>query len=217
MKFVIISFYLSHSQYENSLIDDFDLLIIGGYYNDNRTSVDSFLLAVMKPAAHDGDLSVFYSVCKIRNGLSRSQFAEICDKLAPFKHEMRKNQPNPCPDGIEWANADPDFWVDPKHSIVVQIKASELTKTRRYRTSHSFRFPRVIAIRWDKMWNETCSLNEFQKFCAVSFSFRSYCTFFFLSRSDSKILNFNFGLFFTVRFKNRKTHKTTCDLKRFER
>lgn len=151
------------------MISDFDLLIIGGFYNDNRTAIDSFLLAVFKKNSVDSDAGVFHSVCKIRNGLSRSNFAEILTKLDRFRHEI-KNRRHECPSEIEWANANPDFWFEPKNSIVLQIKASELTETTTYRTSHTFRFPRVMAIRWDKMWYDTCTLSEFQTFCAVCFS-----------------------------------------------
>lgn len=151
------------------MISDFDLLIVGGYYNDNRTAVDSFLLAVFKKTSPESDSGVFYSVCKIRNGLSRKQFTEILNELQPYRHEI-KNRGQQCPPEIEWANPQPDFWIEPKKSIIVQIKASELTETTRYRTSHSFRFPRVMEIRRDKMWYDTCTLNEFQTFCSVSLS-----------------------------------------------
>lgn len=163
------------------MISDFDLLIIGGYYNDNRTAVDSFLLSVFKKTPPEPDSGIFYSVCKIRNGLSRKQFAEILNELQPYRHEIR-NRGQPCPDGIKWANPQPDFWIEPKKSIILQIKASELTETTRYSTSHSFRFPRVMQIRRDKMWYDTCSLNEFQTFCSVSLSIIVlFETFFFCS------------------------------------
>lgn len=153
-------------QYENNLISDFDLLIIGGYYNDKQTALNSFLLGVLKKGVTEFDPDVFQAVCKIRNGFNRTQFREICNRLEPYKHRVNNRE---CPNGIEWANANPDFWFDPKHSIVLQIKASELVETTTYRTSHSFRFPRVMEIRWDKAWYDTCSLNEFQTFCSVSF------------------------------------------------
>lgn len=154
------------------MISDFDLLIIGGFYNDNRTAIDSFLLAVLKKGENVDDLDVFQAVCKIRNGLSRADFRKISQKLEPYQHKFgvtknRRNSVHASPDGIEWANANPDFWYDPQHSIVVQIKASELVETTKYRTSHSFRFPRVMEIRWDKIPNDTCTLNEFQTFCSV--------------------------------------------------
>lgn len=150
------------------MISDFDLLIVGGFYNDNRTKIDSFLLAVLKKGENaDGDAAadVFHAACKIRNGFSRAQFREIAERLQPYKHEISAtiNRPH----NIDWANANPDVWYDPEHSIVVQIKASELVETTTYRTSHYFRFPRVMAIRWDKPFDEVCTLNEFQTFCSV--------------------------------------------------
>ena len=193
-------------QYENNLISDFDLLIIGGYYNDKRTAVDSFLLAVlMKP--NNNDDGVFHAVCKIRNGLKRSQFAEILSDLQPYRHEIRNGWKESPPD-IEWANANPNFWFDPKHSIVLQIKASELTKTTTYRTSHSFRFPRVMKIRRDKMWSDVCTLNEFQTFCTVSLTLFSP---FFLINSVVEIL-MNASIYFTVRLNGGKINQTTRDI-----
>lgn len=148
------------------------MTIIGGYYNDNRTAIDSFLLAVLKKGEAEGDPGVFHAVCKIRNGLTRANFRTIAQKLEPYQHvfsatKNRNATVQKSPPGIEWANANPDFWYDPMHSIVVQIKASELVETTKYRTSHSFRFPRVIEIRWDKQPCDTCTLTEFQTFCSV--------------------------------------------------
>lgn len=150
------------------MISDFDLLIIGGYYNDNRTAIDSFLLGVLIKGATDSDPHVLHAVCKIRNGLKRSEFREIINRLQPYQHKVTNNHR---PNGIEWANASPHFWYEPTHSVVLQIKASELVKTTKYRTSHSFRFPRVVenGIRWDKAWFDTCSLKEFETFCSVRY------------------------------------------------
>lgn len=149
------------------MISDFDLVIIGGYYNDNRTAVDSFLAAVL-----DKDTGIFHAVCKIRNGLSRADFRKILTKLEAVKRDFavtkgRRNSVHASPAGIEWANANPDFWVDPEHSVVLKIKASEMVETTKYRTTHSFRFPRVMEIRWDKIPNDTCTLAEFNTFCSV--------------------------------------------------
>lgn len=155
------------------MISDFDLLIIGYYYNDTQTDVDSFLLGILKKDDLNDSANVFYSVCTIRNGLSRSEFKDILQKLQPFSKKVNKQRINgslvyESPAGIEWKHSNPDYWVEPTKSIVLQIKASELVETTTYRTSHSFRFPRVMSIRYDKSWKDICSLEEFQKFCTVS-------------------------------------------------
>lgn len=200
------------------MISDFDLVIIGGYYNDNRTAIDSFLLAVLKKGERDGDPDVFHAVCKIRNGLSRAQFREISEKLEQYQHifGISKNRGasahNNPPTCIEWANANPDFWYDPQHSVVVQIKASELVETTKYRTSHSFRFPRVMAIRWDKESCDTCTLNEFQTFCSVSIRFLRLNMFVF-----ERFFSNENSMFFCFQSNSKvekltKRHATTDDL-----
>lgn len=202
-------FFFSFLQYENGLISDFDLLIIGGYYDDTRTKIDSFLLAVLKKGVGDGDPDVFYAVCKIRNGLSRAHFHEIARKLEPYKHvfgvtKNRRGSVHSSPPGIEWANANPDFWYDPQHSVLVQIKASEMVPTTKYRTSHSFRFPRVMTIRWDKEPCDTCTLNEFQTFCSVSIQFDFNSN---VSMCDCFYIKIHFS--FSVEFEGRKADEAS--------
>lgn len=95
------------------------------------------------------------------------------DRLRPFwnpvsttKDGRRVISHNPkC---IEWNNAAPDVWIEPKDSIILQVKATEMVVSNTFRTSHSLRFPRVQSIRDDKMWNECCTLNEYNKLCEVS-------------------------------------------------
>jgi DNA ligase 4 len=75
------------------------------------------------------------------------------------------------PPSIEWnQNEVPDVWIEPKKSIVLQLKASELVKSDSFRTDNTLRFPRIVAIRSDKPWNECCTLEEFNKMCDVSFT-----------------------------------------------
>lgn len=147
-------------------------MIIGANYNEWRTSFVSFLLGVFKKDGNECDSGIFYAVCSVRNGFSRAQFREICQQLAPHwnKVDRAKNSRRLIygASSIEWNRAQPDVWIEPKHSIVLQVKGSELTETNSFRTSHTIRFARVIAIRKDKPWYDTCTLDEFQKFCSVS-------------------------------------------------
>lgn len=131
------------------------------------------MLGVFKKNDNDGDNGVFHAVCTVRNGFSRAQFREICNQLDPFWNKVDKPKKIRQLVGgascIKWNRAQPDVWIEPKHSIVLQIKGSELTETGTFQTSHTIRFARVIAIRRDKPWYDTCTLNEFQRFCSVSF------------------------------------------------
>lgn len=55
----------------------------------------------------------------------------------------------------------PHVWVPPQHSIVLEIRVSELAKTYEQFTDYTFRFPRISNVRRDKIWDESCTLKEF--------------------------------------------------------
>lgn len=149
------------------MINDFDLLIIGGRYHENRKEIITFLLGVRNANG------VFHAVTNVHHGLSDHQLKDILAKLEPFWKKVHSDKTgrstvNRHPDCIEWNNAAPDVWIEPQNSIILQIKATALVETTKFRTSHSFRFPRVMAIREDKLWSDCCSLSEFETFCSVS-------------------------------------------------
>lgn len=155
------------------MISDFDLLIVGGYYNSTRTAVNNFLLGVYNKNSNDDGNGVFYAVTSVINGLSDQQLKSIQAKLEPYWNKVQSSKIgrstiSVSPECIEWNNAVPDAWIEPKKSIILQIKGSELVETKTFRTSHSFRFPRVMAVREDKIWSDCCTLSEFEKFCSVS-------------------------------------------------
>lgn len=151
------------------MVADFDLLIIGGYYNEKRTTVHKFLLGAYKKD-NFGEIGKFYAVTSVVHGLSKQQLDQIKKKLEPYWQPVRKNNTNRASDYIEWNKATPDVWIEPKNSIILQIKAADLAVTNTYRTRYTFRFPRVMAIRDDKPWSDCCSLSEFEKCCPVTVS-----------------------------------------------
>lgn len=160
-------------QYEANLVSDFDLLIIGGYYSARKKFISSFLLGVFKKNDENSDAGVFHAVTRISHGLKRQMYSQIQQKLAPHWNNVRTTKDGRTtishnPSCIEWNNAVPDVWIEPKHSIILQVKATKIVETNTFRTSHSFQFPRVMAIRDDKMWYDCCTLNEFKQFCSVS-------------------------------------------------
>lgn len=155
------------------MISDFDLCIIGGYYDQRKRYIYSFLLGVMDKKDDGEDESTFHAVGRVHNGLNREQMRKIRHKLEPHWVKVRSSKEgrktiSHNPKCIEWNQAAPDVWIEPKHSIVLQVKASELVRTSTFRTSHTLRFPRVVAVRDDKPWHDCCSLQEFEAFLDVS-------------------------------------------------
>lgn len=154
------------------MVADFDLLVIGGYYNGKRTMVHKFLLGVCKKDNFGGN-DKFFAVTSVIHGFTRQQLESIHKKLEPYwqvtqTSKFGRASTSRAPDYIEWNKAVPDVWIEPKNSIVLQIKAADLSITNWYRTKYTFRFPRVMAVRYDKPWTDCCTLSEFEKCCPVS-------------------------------------------------
>jgi DNA ligase 4 len=48
----------------------------------------------------------------------------------------------------------PDVYIDPKNSIILEIKCYSITETKKFECGFTLRFPRVKNIREDKNWYE---------------------------------------------------------------
>lgn len=53
----------------------------------------------------------------------------------------------------------PDVWIDPRDSVIFEIKCYEITACRpnKFSAGYTCRFPRVVQIRSDKDWNDGMS------------------------------------------------------------
>lgn len=105
-------------------------------------------------------LTTRFEMCSIR---------EIDNKLKQQKQKtyLNTSEHKQGAANIKWAKANPNFWYDPSHSVVVQINASEIIETTDFPTRYSFKKPWVVRIRDDKTANDICTLTEFRTFCLV--------------------------------------------------
>ena len=99
----------------------------------------------------------FYSFCKIGSGYSIQELYEFNLKLKDKWHKFDKKNP---PAHLEVAYEKPDKWIDPKDSIIVQVKAVEIVPTDKYKTGYTLRFPRLEKFRDDKPWHQCMKLSE---------------------------------------------------------
>ncbi|XP_076233598.1 DNA ligase 4 isoform X2 [Calliopsis andreniformis] len=116
--------YKIKAEFSDDLVEDVDLLILGGYYGEGRFMglIKSFLMGVASSANIPGENpSKFMSVVSL-------------DK--------------------------PPLWVRPEESIIVTVRASEMTRSNDYPTGYSLRFPRVMRVRDDKPWYAVCTETE---------------------------------------------------------
>eukprot|EP00118_Oscarella_pearsei_P008725 m.46483 g.46483 ORF g.46483 m.46483 type:complete len:987 (+) comp33697_c0_seq3:313-3273(+) len=150
-------------EYIDSLSDQLDLVIIGGYYGSGRRRgmISHFLCGVAVPPDTQGDYpEVFYSFCKVGTGYTIEELKQLGRKLeSHWKHFDTRNPPS----SIVLApgfKEKPDVWIEPRNSQIVQIKAAEIIKSEKFKTNCTLRFPRLERVRKDKMWHECMTLDE---------------------------------------------------------
>jgi DNA ligase-4 len=114
--------------YNTDLMDTCDLVVLGGYYSTGRKVsvglVSHFLLGVK-------DGPNFRSFTRVGSGYSDKELFELLQRLQPrFQKKpvknvnVRKDKPK----GLD----KPDVWVDPRHSVILQVKAAEIVKSDSY-------------------------------------------------------------------------------------
>ncbi|CAN7940810.1 unnamed protein product [Ixodes hexagonus] len=150
-------------EYVDGLVSDLDLLILGGYFGEGRRSgdVSHFLLGVAgDERGEDGMPAAFWSCAKVGSGYSDSELDQLRSRLTP---KWKVYDPRRPPERVVLAPGHkerPDLYVEPRDSVVLQVKASELTRSSQFRTGITLRFPRVSTVRYDKPWHDVLSFAE---------------------------------------------------------
>ena len=144
--------------YDGMLNDTIDLVIIGGYFAESgrssrmtsMESINSFLVAAVSNSS-------VIPVCKVGTGFSETDLKTIRGKLvSPIK--------NATPDWLgDWKpkKSDlPDFYFNPRNSVVLEIRAAQVTDSTSYPGGLSLRFPRCDRVRFDKDWHDCTTLED---------------------------------------------------------
>ncbi|XP_043526731.1 DNA ligase 4 [Frieseomelitta varia] len=149
--------YKIKAEYSDNLVQDVDLIILGGYYGDGKFMglIKSFLMGVVSSSkTPDENTKKFSSVVSVSSGLSMDKLKEF-DEM--FKDKWQKDRPeNVIPPRTE----PPDLWIRPENSIILTIKATEMIRSNDYPIGYSLRFPRVTSVRTDKPWYDACTIND---------------------------------------------------------
>ncbi|KAI9090279.1 ATP dependent DNA ligase domain-containing protein [Phlyctochytrium arcticum] len=140
------------AEYIDSMGDDVDLLIVGGYYGEGRRRgrLSHFMCAIMEdPQVGEGP-SRLISFCKVGTGYKIKEM----DELSRYREgHWRPYDPKRPPSWfIHPANSKekPDMILSPEYGRVIQVRSSEVTKTDTYGAGWTLRFPRFIKVREDK-------------------------------------------------------------------
>lgn len=161
-------------EYIDGLGENFDLLIIGGYYGNGSRSgkLSSFLCGVRNSDKDEEDkfcdeseknIPTFFSICNVGTGFT-SEHYELLHKLFEGKtHSYNSSEKRLLPNCVDLGEQIPDVWIHPRDSIVIKVKATEITDSKPYSAKVSFRFPRFTGFRYDKNWKTATSLTQLKK------------------------------------------------------
>ncbi|XP_012061870.1 PREDICTED: DNA ligase 4 [Atta cephalotes] len=143
--------------YSDNLVQDIDLVILGGYYGEGKYTgiIKSFMMGVVAPANKERENpSQFFSIVSVSTGIGDEMLRHLQTKLAPYWIKER-------PENIVGPKRNqPDMWIHPEHSIILTIRATEMVRSNEYPIGYSLRFPRVTNVRMDKPWYSPCTTLE---------------------------------------------------------
>ncbi|XP_069022381.1 DNA ligase 4 [Embiotoca jacksoni] len=150
-------------EYVDGLMDELDLLIVGGYWGKGRRGgmMSHFLCAVAEAPKPGEKPSVFHTFCRIGSGYTMKELYDLGLKLAEHWKVYRKNDP---PASLLCGTEKPEVYIEPRNSVILQVKATEIVGSDMYKTNCTLRFPRIEKIREDKEWHQCTTLAELDQF-----------------------------------------------------
>ncbi|CAB4255876.1 similar to Saccharomyces cerevisiae YOR005C DNL4 DNA ligase required for nonhomologous end- joining (NHEJ), forms stable heterodimer with required cofactor Lif1p, interacts with Nej1p [Maudiozyma barnettii] len=109
------------------------------------------------------ELKCVMSFCTIANGLSQEEFKEISRKT---RGKWNRSEVTPPPTELLFGTKIPVEWIDPRNSVVLEIKARSLdntsTKSHRYKVGCTIFGGYCRQVRYDKNWRDCYTYSSFQ-------------------------------------------------------
>ena len=161
-------------EYMTEFGESLDCVVIGGYYGSGNRGgqLASFLcgLRVDSPGGGGGgggaapEAMKCYSFFKVGGGFTAADYASVRHATDGKWHDWdRRNPPTAY---MELAGGDlqyerPDQWIRPDESVVLSVKAAQVTTSDSFRMGLTLRFPRFKRLRTDRDWTSALSIQEF--------------------------------------------------------
>jgi len=139
--------------YSNKLNDTIDCLVMG--YDLGKGKRTSFGIGAFLVGVYEEKTGLYLTVAKIGTGLTDEEWREL-----QVKSQRSKVKSIPKNYSVN-KQMDCDIWLNP--SIVVEIRADEITKSPVHSAGYALRFPRLEKFREDKKTEDVTSLSELEK------------------------------------------------------
>lgn len=141
--------------YQTSLTDTFDLVVVGALWGRGRRSGTYGSLLV---AAFDPDANQYQTFTKVGAGFTDEDLAALQDKLDQYRSEERHR--------LVATEAEADVWFEP--AVVMEVAGAEITVSQMHTVGRdrvqngglALRFPRFLRWRDDKESQQATTANE---------------------------------------------------------
>ncbi|ORY37420.1 ATP-dependent DNA ligase [Rhizoclosmatium globosum] len=154
--------------YIDSLGDDLDLVLIGGFYGQGRRGgkLSHFMCAVLDDSPPNTPLNdrKYITFCKFGSGYTLSQIEEIAHESAGHWQVYDHTHPPPWFVHPAASKEKPDMILHPSHSRVVTVKAAEVVESMQYACGWTLRFPRFVSVRTDKNIEDALSKTGLEEY-----------------------------------------------------
>lgn len=132
--------------------------------------INVFLCGVIKKIDKKDTVNncLVYPFTRVGTGYSMEELEQLRLKLKPFWAKYDARFPPPLFGRWVPSMSDrPDVYItDISKSVVLEIRAGELQVSDQYPTLYTLRFPRVLKIRYDKLWDEAFTETELKELVA---------------------------------------------------
>ncbi|KAI9346479.1 ATP dependent DNA ligase domain-containing protein [Obelidium mucronatum] len=137
--------------YIDSLGDDLDLVLVGGFYGTGRRGgkLSHFMCAVLDNSSPLSDRK-YITFCKFGSGYTLNQIEEIAHENSGHWQPYDHAHPPAWFQHPHSSKEKPDMILHPSHSRVVTVKAAEVVESTQYGVGWTLRFPRFVCVRTDK-------------------------------------------------------------------
>lgn len=159
-------------EYMSEFGESLDCVVIGGYFGSGRRggTLSSFLCGLrvsenyVKAGANPEKCLSFF---KVGGGFKAEDYAEIRHhtegKWTDWDAARPPSQYVELGGGEKLQHERPDVWIRPKDSIVVSVKAAEITPSDQFALGWTVRFPRFRRLRLDRAWDSALDVDGFDQ------------------------------------------------------
>ena len=157
-------------EYMNEYGENLDCVVVGGYYGGGHRGgmLASFLCGLRvdeNEVSRGANPMKCYSFFKVGGGFNAADYAAVRQRTeGKWKPWNRQRPPSEFVElaGGQLQYEQPDVWIRPDESVVLEVKASSVHATDQFRVGLTLRFPRFTRLRDDKDWKSALTVSGFK-------------------------------------------------------